>query len=63
MEMEKQIFGKQMFAGPCSTMGHRGDSDLQALLSFPYHTQSIFFADISGGSSILGTDPLSKNVF
>ena len=43
MEMEKQMFGKQMFAGPTETMRHREDSDLQALPSFPDHTLSIFF--------------------
>ena len=28
MEMEKQTFGKQMFAGPAKTVWHRVDSDL-----------------------------------
>ena len=28
MEMEKQTFGKQRFAGPVDTTGHRMDSDL-----------------------------------
>jgi len=28
MEMEKQTFGKQRFAGPADTTGHRMDSDL-----------------------------------
>ena len=27
-EVEKQLFGKQMFAGPAETTGHRVDSDL-----------------------------------
>ena len=39
------------------TMGHRLESDLQALPGFPHHTQSIF-ADTSDDMSVLGTDPL-----
>lgn len=27
-EMEKQVFGKQMFSGPAETVGPRVDSDL-----------------------------------
>ena len=27
MEIEKQMFGKQMFAEPAETMGHREDPD------------------------------------
>ena len=38
-------------------MGHRLESDLQALPSFPHHTQSIF-ADTSDDSSVLRTDLL-----
>ena len=41
------------------TMGHRLESDLQALPGFPHHTQSIF-ADTSDDSSVLGTDPHMK---
>ena len=32
MEMKKQRFGKQMFAGPEETLGPGEDFDLQALL-------------------------------
>ena len=60
MEMEKQMFGKQMFAGPAQMMGLRVDPDLQALPSFPQHTEPMFFTDISGENSILGTGPLPK---
>ena len=34
--MEKQTFGRWMFAGPAETVGHKVDSGLQALLSFPH---------------------------
>lgn len=46
-EMEKHMSGKQMFAEPAETMGHRVDRDLQALL-FPHHGWPISRADISG---------------
>lgn len=43
------------FLGPAETRGHRADSGLQALLSFPHHTGPLFFADMSGNSSSPGT--------
>ena len=56
MEMEKQMFEKQMF----ETMGDRVvDSDL-GLAELPPHTKPVFFADVSGGHSVSGTDSLSK---
>ena len=58
MEMEKQMFGKQRFAGPADTTGHRMDSGLQAL--FPLHISPIFLADFSGDICTGGTGPLSK---
>ena len=51
MEMEKQMF---------ETMGDRVvDSDL-GLAELPPHTKPVFFADVSGGHSVSGTDSLSK---
>lgn len=44
MEMEKQMFTEQMFAGLSRTMGHRVDSDNQTLLNSitpsPYSLQT-----------------------
>ena len=39
-EIEKQMFGKQMFSGPCVTMGYREDLDQRGLAKFlpVYHT-------------------------
>ena len=34
MEMQKQMFGKQMFAGTSLSMGHRQDFDQMTWLSF-----------------------------
>ena len=51
MEMEKQMF---------ETVGERVvDSDL-GLAELPPRTKPVFFADASGGSSVSGTDSLSK---
>ena len=51
MEMEKQMF---------ETVGERVvDSDL-GLAELPPCTKPVFFADASGGSSVSGTDSLSK---
>ena len=52
VEMDKQMFGKQMFAGPGR------DSGTQSGL--PHQTYSIFFADLSGDRSILEIGPSSK---
>ena len=41
------------------TMRHKGDSFLGPA-EFPNHTHSVFFADISGDSSIKEINPLSK---
>ena len=61
MEMEKQRFGKQMFAGPGRDTGtQNGLSSLGQPWSFPHHNKPIFFADLSGNNCILGTVPLSK---
>ena len=54
------MFGKQEFAGPAETVGHRVGSGLWALLSFPHYSLPLFSADISGNSSIPGTGHLSK---
>ena len=59
MEMEKQMFEKQMF----ETMGDRVvDSDL-GLAELPPHTKPVFFADVSGNRYIPETDPLSKFLY
>lgn len=47
METEKKRVGRQVFAEPAETMGHRVDRDLQAL-PFPHHGWPISRADISG---------------
>lgn len=64
MEVEKQLLGKHLFAGPCrdaeTTRPKRQDADLQALRSLPHHTQSIVFVDVSADSSIPRTDPFSE---
>ena len=58
MEMEKQMFEKQMF----ETVGERVvDSDL-GLAELPPRTKPVFFADASGGSSVSGTDSLSSSL-
>ena len=57
MELEKQTFGKQRFAGPADTMGRGMDCDLQALL--PHHISPIFLADFSGDICFGGTGPLN----
>ena len=54
------MFGKQEFAGPAETVGHRVGSGLWALLSFPHYSLPLFFAGISGDSSIPGTVRLYK---
>ena len=52
MEMEKQMFEKQMF----ETVGERVvDSDL-GLAELPPRTKPVFFADATGDSSVLETD-------
>lgn len=58
MEMERQMFGKQRFAGPADTMGHRMGFDFYALL--PHHISPLFLADFSGDICIGRTGPLSK---
>jgi len=40
--------------------GDRVDSDPWVLQSIPHHTESMFFADIFGDSSLPGTGSLSK---
>lgn len=54
MEMGKHLTGKQMLAGPCRDAETGLDSDLQALLSPPRHTQPVLFVDTGGDSSSLG---------
>ena len=47
MEMEKQMFDKQMFDGPCrDTVGHRQDFGFQGLLCF-HTTHSPYSLQIS----------------
>ena len=47
METEKKKVGKQVFAEPAETVGHRVAPDLQALL-FPRHGWPVSRADVSG---------------
>ena len=56
MEVKKQIFGKQMYDGPCRDSG----TESGLISSAPHHVWPMFFADISGHSFILGTGLLSK---
>ena len=57
IEMEKQMFAKQMSAGPCSPR----DREWTLLSkSFAHHSYSIFFSVISGESSTLGVGFLPK---
>ena len=44
--MERQMWGKQIFAGPRRKDGIQVKFDLKALLHFPHHTWPLFFADI-----------------
>ena len=60
MEMEKQMFGKQMFAGPCKDNGSTVDSASLGLAKSPPPHQLIFFADNSGYNSILFYRLLAK---
>ena len=60
MEIEKQMFGKQMFAGPAETMGHRMDSNLYL---GPAQFPPSFSLHMSDDSTILQTGPLPKFFF
>lgn len=61
----KQMFGKQMFAGPPLTMGHREDFDQKGLTMFlpVYHTLvdiNYIYDTIYDDISLPGAGPLSK---
>lgn len=58
----KRLFGKQMFAGPCSAMGHRVNCGLQVLLEFSNHTQPII-VQISLMVALLWAQTLPKKFF
>lgn len=50
-------------ASACWVLQKQGDTvdfDLQALQSFLHCAQPMFFADMSGNSSVTGTGPFSK---
>ena len=53
------MFGKQMFAGPCSDSRTQRELGLQALQSSPT-TLSPHCVDITGNSVLPGPGPLSK---
>ena len=57
MEMEKQMFGKQMFAGPCTDDGTDWTLISRPCQVSPITPSPLFFA---GDSSILGTGPSAK---
>ena len=60
MEIEKHVFGKQMFTGSCRDNGTQSGLSSLGLPGTPTTPSPIFFEDISGDCSILATGPLSK---
>ena len=59
MEMEKQMFDKQMFAGPCRDNGTQRNFNKQTLLGFSLSTHLVHTIFINGDSSLPGTGSLS----
>lgn len=63
VEMEKQVSGAQMFAGPPESRGHSVTLVSRLVPTPPPHPWTWpVFTEISGDSSILGTGPLSKSL-
>lgn len=53
MELEKQTFGKQRFAGPADTMGHRMDRALcYPITTHPYFLQIFLVISVLGEQAL-----------
>lgn len=59
MKMEKQVFGKPVFAMPCGDKGTQ-DFDPPALPNPSYHIWHLFLVYVSGNSAFSGAGSLCK---